>query len=173
MAKEIYFKDPELFTLALAEKLKTISEFEIPEWANFVKTGTSKQRPPTQDDFWFIRAASILRQLYIKGVVGVNKLRTRYGSRKDRGTMPDKFRKGSGKIIRLILQQAERAGIVEKVTKLQKGRRLTEKGRELLDSIKVPQKPKIDFTDVLIHKSRQEIQEEIETEEEETKEDGL
>lgn len=148
MAKTIFTKDPEKFIPALAEALKNMEEFQIPEWAQFVKTGVSRERPPVSNDFWYVRAASILRQLYIKGVVGVGKLRTKYGSRKDRGGKPDKFFKASGKIIRVILQQAETAGLVEKVTKLQHGRRLTQKGRDLLDSIEVEQKVELNFDDV-------------------------
>ena len=105
------------------------------EWAMYVKTGVSRERPPMDDDFWFTRSASILRQLYIHGVVGVGKLRTRYGSKKDRGGKPDRFFKASGKIIRVILQQAEAAGLVEKILRRQHGRRLTQAGRDLLDSI--------------------------------------
>ena len=39
-----------------------------------------------------------------------------------------------------MLQQAENAKLVEKVEKGQHGRRLTAKGREFLDSIKVQEK---------------------------------
>jgi small subunit ribosomal protein S19e len=135
MAKTIFAQNPESYIPALAEALKKIPEFEIPEWAMYVKSGPSRERPPAMEDFWYVRAASILRQLYIKGVVGVGKLRTRYGSRKDRGGKPDKFFKSGGKIIRVILQQAEAAGLVEKVTRMQHGRRLTQAGRDFLDSI--------------------------------------
>jgi len=150
MAREIYAKDPELFIPALAEALKKIPEFEAPEWVAFVKTGTSRERPPVDEDFWYVRAASILRQLYIKGVVGVGKLRSRYGSRKDRGGKPDKFKKSGGKIIRVILQQAEAAGLVEKVTRMQHGRRLTQTGRDLLDSVEVAEKKGLDFASTII-----------------------
>lgn len=136
MAKVIFEKEPQQFIRNLAEALKKMPEFEAPEWAMFVKTGVSKQRPPENPDFWQLRAASMLRQLYIRGVVGVNRLRTRYGGRKNRGGQPARFRKASGKMIRIILQQAEKAGIVEKVNNQQHGRRLTAKGREFLDSIK-------------------------------------
>jgi len=129
MAKTIFTKDPVKFIPALAETLKGMEEFEIPEWANYVKSGVSRERFPVEKDFWYIRAASILRQLYIHGVVGVGKLRSRYGSRKDRGGRASKFRKSGGKIIRVILQQAEAAGLVEKVLRLQHGRRLTVSGR--------------------------------------------
>ena len=126
------------YNFKLAMVLKDMPEFEVPEWSLFVKTGTAKKRPPQEQDFWHKRAASILRQIYTHNVVGVNRLKTRYGSRKNRGMQPERFRKGSGKIIRVILQQSERAGLLEKYNESGKGagRRLTEKGKELLQSIK-------------------------------------
>ena len=118
----------------LAQKLKAIDAFEKPTWVDFVKTSTHKERPSIEPDFWHKRAASILRQIYVKNVVGVQRLRTRYGGRKDRGSQPPEFRKSGGKIIRVILQQAESAGLVEKVKADKKsGRKLTEKGREFLE----------------------------------------
>lgn len=137
MARTIFMQKPEKYIPALAEALKKIPQFEVPEWAMYAKSGVSRERPPTDENFWFVRSASILRQLYIRGVVGVGKLRTRYGSRKDRGGMRDKFFKSGGKIIRVILQQAEAAGLVEKVLRMQHGRRLTQRGRDFLDSIDV------------------------------------
>lgn len=119
----------------LAQKLKAIDAFEKPQWIDFVKTSTHKERPSIEPDFWHKRAASILRQIYINNVVGVQRLRTRYGGRKDRGSQPPEFRKSGGKIIRTILQQAEKAGFVEKVkTDKKAGRKLTEKGREFLEN---------------------------------------
>jgi len=156
MARTIYAKDPEKFIPALAEALKKIPEFEAPEWVFFVKSSSAKQRPPVSEDFWYTRAASVLRQLYLKGVVGVGKLRTRYGSRKDRGGKPDKFKKASGKIIRTILQKAESAGLVEKVAKLQHGRRLTQTGRDFLDSIEVKEKRGFDIDSAKIEQTKQE-----------------
>ncbi len=137
MAKTIYLQEPQKFNLKLAEALKKIPELKKPEWVDYVKSGVAKERVPEDDDFWYKRAASIFRQLYLKGVIGVGKLRTRYGSKKARGVKPARFRKASGKIIRTILQQAEKAGLVEKVANRQFGRRLTEKGRAFLDEIKV------------------------------------
>ncbi len=150
MARIIYEKDAENFVLSLAEALKKIPEFEVPEWSLFVKSGNSRERPPVSINFWYIRAASMLRQLYIKGVVGVGRLRIKYGSRKNRGGMPDEFRKAGGKIIRTILQQSEKAGFVEKVTKFQYGRRLTDKGRKFLDSIEVEEKKGINLDNVKV-----------------------
>ena len=122
----------------LAEALKQIPEFEEPEWVGFVKTGMAKKRPPTELDFWFKRAASILRQIYIHKTVGVNRLRTRYGSKKNRGMKPERFKKSGGKIIRVVLQKAEAAGLLEKYNESGKraGRRMTDEGKVLLEGIK-------------------------------------
>jgi len=132
----VYEANAEKLITALASELKKEKEFEIPSWAVYVKTGTAKERPPENYEWWFIRAASILRQLYIHKTVGVNRLRTKYGSKKDRGMKPKHFRKGAGKNIRMILQQAEKAGLVEKAKAGKRaGRKLTEKGIELLKKI--------------------------------------
>jgi len=121
----------------LAETLKKMPEFKMPEWAFYVKTGINKSRPPMELDWWYPRAASILRQIYKNGIVGVGRLRTRYGGRQIRGAKPEIFSKSSGKIIRTILQQAEKAGFLEKVKEGRRfGRRLTVKGKEFLEGVK-------------------------------------
>lgn len=123
------------FNKALAEALKKSGDFDKPEWVDFVKTSSHLQRPNTDADFWYKRAASILRQIYIKEIVGVQRLRTRYGGRKDRGAKPAEFRKSGGKIIRKILQQADEAGLTEKVAGKNPGRRLTVKGKTFLEGL--------------------------------------
>lgn len=132
----LYDLNPAEYNAKLAAKLKEIDEFETPDWSVFVKSGAGQVRPPAEEDFWQKRAASILRQIYIKKIVGVNKLKTRYGNRKKRGSQPEEFRRGSGKIIRTILQQADKAGFTEKVKIPKAGRKLTKKGKEFMDSIK-------------------------------------
>ena len=117
-----------------AKKLKEIEEISKPEWANFVKTSRARDRPPANADWWYARAASILRKPYILGPIGVNKLKVKYGGKKNRGHKPEKFFKGSGKIIRTILQQLEAAKLIEQTEKgAHKGRILTAKGKSLLD----------------------------------------
>ncbi|MEM4641372.1 MAG: 30S ribosomal protein S19e [Candidatus Pacearchaeota archaeon] len=135
MATLVHEIEPMKFILALASELKKMPEFKMPEWAMFVKTSVAKERPPEEKDWWYIRAASILRSVYIKGVVGVSRLRVKYGSRKNRGMRPEKFYKASGKIIRTILQQATKAGLVEHIKGKKTGRRLTKKGKEFLEKL--------------------------------------
>ena len=139
--KTVYELNAHEYNLKLAEALKKISEFKQPEWANFVKSGPAKERPIDDVDFWYKRSASILRQIYKKNIVGVSRLRTKYGSKKNRGFKPEEFRKASGKIIRTILQQCDAAGLTE-IAKTIKGvrgkkpgRQLTQKGKLLLEGI--------------------------------------
>ena len=138
----VYDLDSQEYNLKLAEALKKVPEFKMPEWAEFVKSGPAKERPIDDPDFWFKRAASILRQIYKKKIVGVNRLRTKYGSKKNRGMRPEEFRKAGGKIIRTILQQADKAGFTEiakdikDVRSKKPGRQLTKKGKDFLETIK-------------------------------------
>jgi small subunit ribosomal protein S19e len=127
--------DPQKLVEKLKEELKKIEEIKEPNWAKFVKSGTHRQRPPEQKDFWYIRAASILRRIYLDGPVGVERLRNYYGGKKNYGQAPEHFVKSSGKIIRTILQQLENAGLVEKESGKKKGRKITPKGRKFLDRI--------------------------------------
>jgi len=118
----------------LSKYLKeNVREVRPPEWAAYVKTGSHVERAPHNPDWWYVRAASILRKLYIKGPIGVSRLRKLYGGRKRRGVKPAHFRKAGGSIIRHILQQLEEAGLAEKDGN--KGRVLTPKGRSLLDAM--------------------------------------
>ena len=114
---------------------KNVPQVKPPPWAIFVKTGANKERPPMQDDWWYWRAASLLRKLYLYGPVGIERLRTAYGYRAKIGSQMrrEHFRKAGGAIIRKILQQLETAGLVTKIPG--KGRVLTPQGRSLLDKI--------------------------------------
>lgn len=113
----------------VAEKLR--DKIKPPEWSKFVKTGAHKERPPQREDWWWIRAASILRKVYLDGPVGVSRLRTVYGGKKDRGYRPERFRKAGGNIIRKILQQL---GELNYVKQTKKGRVITPKGQSFLDN---------------------------------------
>jgi len=138
----VYELNTNEYNLKLAEALKELPEIKEPEWAGFVKSGPAKERPIDDPDFWNKRTASILRQIYKRRVVGVNKLRTKYGSKKNRGYAPERFRKAGGKIIRTILQQTDASGLTEIAREIKgvrgrkPGRQLTVKGKEFLEAIK-------------------------------------
>ncbi len=146
----IYDVSQHKLVLEVAKELK--NKIKMPEWANFVKTGSHRETMPKNTDWWYIRAASILRLAHKMGPIGVNKLKTRYGGRKNRGVKPDAFQEASGKVIRVILQQLQEAGLVkENSAKLaRKGRITTPEGisimmkcaKKLLSENKTEAKPK-------------------------------
>ncbi len=122
----------------VAEELKKQNLVQPTKWAPFVKTGHHKMRLPEDSDWWYHRSAAILRSIAKLGPVGTEKLRTKYGGRKQRGHQPEKVFKASGSIIRKILQQLEKAELIKQVQKgTHKGRILTAKGVSLLDKIAV------------------------------------
>ncbi len=130
----VKFVPPQALIEEVAKYLKeNVEEVKPPEWAMYVKTGCHKERVPEDPDWWYKRCASLLRKLYLHGPVGVERLRTAYGGRKDLGHRREHFRKAGGAIIRKALQQLEAAGLVTKVEG--KGRVLTPEGRSLLDRI--------------------------------------
>ncbi len=116
----------------ISTKLKNEKIVEMPEWANFVKTGVSRERVPQQLDWWYLRTASILRKIYLHGPIGAERLSKRYGGRKNRGYKPERFKRGSRKIIRTILQQLEEKNLVKKSEKQKRGRIITEEGKKYL-----------------------------------------
>ena len=132
----MYDADAQELIIKAAEELKKIPEIKPPVWATFVKTGMHKERPPVDSGWWYIRAASVLRTIYRLGPVGVSKLRTKYGGKKNRGVKKEHFFRGSGNILRKCLQQLEKAGFVKFAEKgVHKGRAITPKGRSFLDKI--------------------------------------
>ncbi len=138
----------------LSQELKKVESIKAPSWATFVKTGIAKDRPPTDSDWWYFRAASILRKIVVLGPIGVSKLRTKYGSRKNRGVAAEHFYRGAGNNIRKILQQLEKAGFAAKTEKNteRKGRVATPAGISFIEKVAMqiakekgivmPQKPK-------------------------------
>ncbi|MAG45331.1 MAG: 30S ribosomal protein S19e [Nanoarchaeota archaeon] len=132
----IYDVNPSELIKKTSDRLKEIDSIKAPEWAQFVKTGVSKERPPIEKDWWYTRAASVLRKVYVLGPVGVSKLRKKYGGKKNRGHKPERFYKGSGNILRKVLQQLEKAELIKQTERgVHKGRGITPKGKKFLDGI--------------------------------------
>lgn len=115
---------------AIAKDLQGEFKVQKPVWTDFVKTGMHRERAPDRDDWYFIRIGSLLYRVCKDQPLGVGSLRTYYGGRKHRGVKKEKFRKSSGKIIRLGLQELEKLGLIKKE---KKGRVITSKGQSYLN----------------------------------------
>lgn len=118
----------------MAKYLKdNITEITPPPWAPFVKTGAHTERPPTDPDWWYVRCASLLRKVYLRGPIGISRLSKEYGGRIERSTRPEHFCRGGRSILRKALQQLEAAKLMR--TEERRGRVLTEEGWGLADRL--------------------------------------
>ena len=129
---------------ALADKLSELKDIEQPEWSDYVKTGADRERPPTQANWWSVRAASILRKVARQGPVGITSLAQDYSGSVNNGSSPNTPGVASRHVIRTAMQQLESAGLVELVPtkeiessdgkqQLSSGRKITAAGQKLLD----------------------------------------
>lgn len=115
----------------VAGRLKEMEGIRPPEWAPYVKTGVHKEKAPHDPEWWYRRTASILRKVYLHAPVGVSHLGGLYGGYSDRGSKPNRARKGSRSVIRRALTQLEKEELVSIEDK--RGRVVTPKGQKLLD----------------------------------------
>ncbi|CDJ53520.1 40S ribosomal protein S19, putative [Eimeria brunetti] len=121
------------FIEAYANHLKKRGKFQVPMWADLVKTGYGKSLAPHDPDWIYKRAAAILRHLYLRPSCGVGAFRKFFSCKSGKKCIPGHTSKASGKVIRYILQQFEAMGLVE--SRPDNGRRLTKLGQKELDVI--------------------------------------
>ena len=127
----IYTVEPSKLIREIAEKLKEYPEIVPPENSKFWKTAFFKEIAPVEEDFWYIRCASLLRKVNKYKEIGVNRLRKNYGGRNRKGSGLNHSAKASGKIIRVALQQLEKAKLIEITEK--NGRKVAKEGHSLLE----------------------------------------
>ncbi|OAF69759.1 40S ribosomal protein S19 [Intoshia linei] len=160
--------DQAKLVVAVAAYLKKSGKVVMPDWVDIVKTGCYKELSPRDPDWFIVRCSSMLRRMYFRNkLMGVGNVKKMYGGRKRRGSKPSHFAKGSGAVARYCLQSLEKLDYVEQeiVTKVidkdeddketksinrkvMLGRRLTKRGRKLLDliSVQMSSKKKKDIT---------------------------
>lgn len=126
----VYEVEPSILVRAAADRLK--GKLKKPEYMNYVKSGAGRDRVPEDPDFWYVRGASILRQIYLNGPVGVSRLRTRYGNKKEAVVHKKHHVRASGSIIRDEFQQLESLNYIKRT---KEGRIITPQGKSFLDKI--------------------------------------
>lgn len=129
----VYDVDANRLIHKAAAKLKEM-DIPAPKWVGKTKTGSHAQRLPQDENFWYVRLASLLRKAYIGSPIGVARLQTHYGGRKKRGRRPEKHRDAGSNIIRKGLQALDKAGLVKTKKAPKPGRYITPSGQKLLDA---------------------------------------
>ncbi len=126
-----YEVDASELVRAAAEGLKSVIR-QQPDYMHYSKSGAGRERPPSNQDFWYIRNASLMRHLYTDGPLGLSRLKKRYGGRKEHVLHRRHHVDAGGSIITDALNALEQASLVKKTAK---GRELTPKGRSFLDKL--------------------------------------
>nr|KJB80718.1 hypothetical protein B456_013G145600 [Gossypium raimondii] len=119
-ARTVKDVSPHEFVKAYAAHLKRSGKIELPPWTDIVKTGKLKELPPYDPDWYYVRAASMARKIYLRGGLGVGAFRRIYGG-------------SSGSVARHILQQLQNVNIIDIDPK--GGRRITSNGQRDLDQV--------------------------------------
>merc|ERR1712205_261461 len=120
------------FIKACADFLKRQPKFDVPKYHDIVKTGTLKELAPYDEDWFYVRAASVARKVYLRKGTGVGALKKWYGGSSGThvGTCKAHFATASGAIIRKAMLELE---MMEHCS--DGGRIITSKGRAEMDRI--------------------------------------
>merc|ERR1712072_1394208 len=123
------------FIKACADFLKRQPKFDVPKYHDIVKTGTFKEFASYDEDWFYVRAASILRKVYLRKGTGVGALKKWYGGSDGthRGTRKAHFATASGAIIRKAMCELEKLEMMEHAD--HGGRVISSKGRAEMDRI--------------------------------------
>merc|ERR1712168_954639 len=101
------------FVRAFAAHLKK-SKLKVPEMVEIVKTSKAHELGPLDPDWFYVRAASVARHVYLRPNVGVGAVRKIYGGAKRNGTRPNHFCLSSSSVARKVLQSLEGIKLVSK-----------------------------------------------------------
>merc|ERR1711970_956447 len=125
--------DQQLFVVGFADFLKKSGKMKVPEWADLIKLSRFNEQGPHNPDWFFVRASSVARHLYIRAPAGVGAFTKIYGARKRNGSAPSHFMRSSQSVSRRVLQALEEMALVEEDAN--GGRKLTSQGRRDMDRI--------------------------------------
>jgi len=125
--------DQQKFVQGFADFLKKSGKMTVPEWADLIKLARFNEQGPADQDWYYVRAASVARHLYIRSPAGVGSFTKIYGARKSNGCAPSHFTRSYQSVSRRVLQSLESMNLVEKHAN--GGRSLTSQGRRDLDRI--------------------------------------
>ncbi|XP_038184230.1 40S ribosomal protein S19-like isoform X1 [Arvicola amphibius] len=123
------------FVRALAAFLKKSEKLKVPEWVDTIKLAKHKELALYDENWFYTRAASTPRHLYLRGGAGVGSMTKIYGGRQRQrnGVRPSQFSRGSKSVAHRVLQALKGLKMVEKDQ--DGGCKLTPQGQRYLDRI--------------------------------------
>ncbi|XP_054349495.1 small ribosomal subunit protein eS19-like [Pongo pygmaeus] len=120
--------DQQEFVRALAAFLKKSGQLKVPKWV-----AKHKELALCDENWFYTRAASTARHLYLRGGAGVGSMTKIDGGHQRNGVMPSHFSRGSKSVAHQVLQALEGLKMVEKGQ--DGGHKLTPQGQRDVDRI--------------------------------------
>merc|ERR1711988_463739 len=100
------------FIQAYADFLKKSNKITPPAWVDLVKTGHYHELSPYDEDWFYVRAAAIVRKLYVRPQLGVGRLADIFGGKERNGSARKHHAHDSKSVIRACMKSLEKAGIL-------------------------------------------------------------
>ena len=118
---------------AMAAHLKQSGKLFVPNCTELMKQSHGNQRAPENPDWYFYRAASVLRHVYIHPGTGYGGLGKAFAIKKNNGSRPEKTVKATRGLLHWVCRSLEGLKLIAKGKA--KGRVLTREGRRKADAI--------------------------------------
>jgi small subunit ribosomal protein S19e len=118
---------------ALAASFKKSRKLIVSKWVNTVKLTKHKELAPYDEKWFYTRAASTARHLYLRGCAGVGSMTKIYRGPQRNRNRPRLFSRGSKSVARRVLQALE--GLKMEDQDQDGGHNLTPQGQRDLDKI--------------------------------------
>jgi small subunit ribosomal protein S19e len=122
------------FVTALAAHFKKTGKYELPAMHDLIKTGSHRELPPQDADWYYLRLASVARKVYLQPAVGIEHLAHAYGGKYWSKMTTKHHGKAARGNVRHALKALESTKLIAK-KEGKTGRFITAAGRRELDVI--------------------------------------
>eukprot|EP00759_Apiculatamorpha_spiralis_P007309 PhF_6_TR14306/c0_g1_i1/m.22975/K02966/RP-S19e, RPS19; small subunit ribosomal protein S19e len=124
--------DADQWIKGFAAHLKQQGQLDVPEFVDFAKTGISRVLSPQNPDWYYVKAAAVLRRVYLRPFTGIGGLRRVFAKTWGR-SRPQHLVLAAGGVTRKVLQSLEKLNLLTKSE--DGGRVITKSARRDCDRI--------------------------------------
>jgi small subunit ribosomal protein S19e len=117
----------------MAAHLKQSGKLFVPNCTELTKNSHGNERAPQNPDWYYYRAAAVLRRIYLRPGTGYGGLGKAFAVLKNNGSRPEKTIKAARGMLHWVCRSLEGLKLVQKGK--QSGRVLTRDGRRKCDAI--------------------------------------
>jgi len=118
---------------AMAQQFKREGKILVPNCADLVKTSHGRERAPQSVDWYYLRAAAVLRRIYLRPGTGYGGLGKAFGNLKNRGSKPERTFRAAVGPLHWACKSLEGLKLIAKGRG--KGRVVTREGRKRADTV--------------------------------------